>query len=573
MKVLGVHDGHSASACIIDDDQVVAAIQEERLTREKNRGGAPKAAVQRILELTGTSLHEIDQVAFSTLEFRNPGLHTTADVMTVFGRTFTAPAEQLALESRGGAVEQQRRRAEFLRDAGYPEERIQFIDHHTCHAATAYFARGTFDQEVLVLTSDGHGDDLCASVSVGSNGKLTRLAAVPRDDSIAAIYGYVTYLLGFVPLEHEYKLMGMAPYAENTKAASEICALFESMFEMDPAEPLIWKRRQGTPPVTEMAPMLLDLLRFRRFDTVMAGLQMFAERVTTQWVTNVVRSLGITDLAFGGGLFMNVKINQRIAALPEVTSAFFCPSGGDESNSLGAAWVAADTAPSPTDSGRRPLPGLYLGSEYTDADVAAAVDQHTFLKSVRVHEVDDIEDRCAALLADKKIVARFAGRMEFGARALGNRSILANPSDPDATLIINQMVKKRDFWMPFAPTVLRERAHDYLTDWREFGGEYMAQAFSLNEEKFHELRAAVHPQDHTCRPQILSAEANPRYHRLIKLFEERTGIGAVLNTSFNLHGYPIVESPAQALRVFDLSGLRYLALGNLLIEQDDAPAS
>ncbi|AHH95388.1 carbamoyltransferase C-terminal domain-containing protein [Kutzneria albida] len=562
MKVLGIHDGHSASACLVDDGKVVAAIQEERLVYEKNRGGYPERAIGRVLATAGVELADVDRVAFSTREFRNLNMRNAADVMATYGRMFTDPSGQRALESEDNEQQQQRLRSARLTEAGFPAERIQFVDHHTCHATTAYFARGTFDRNILVITNDGHGDGLCATVSIGRGGELTRLASVPKDDSIAAIYSYITYLLGFTPLEHEYKLMGMAPYAEDSGHAKQVCDYFESLFELHPEQPLLWRRTAGTTPVSALAPEIEKAMRFRRFDAMMAGLQMFTENLVTRWVARVVEATGVTDLALAGGIFMNVKLNHRIADLPGVRSAFFCPSAGDESNSFGAAWSLGGVP----EQGR-PLPHLYLGTGYTRQECEKAVADHSFRKRVRVIEMSDPDEQCALLLADRQIVARFAGRMEFGARALGNRSILANASDPDACSLINRMIKRRDFWMPFAPTILAEHADEYLVPHPDCPAEYMALAFDVRLSAHKHLTAATHPHDHTCRPQILTAEANPAYHRLISLFREHTGIGGVLNTSFNLHGYPIVETPEQALDVFDSSGLNYLAIEHLLVQE------
>jgi carbamoyltransferase len=570
VKTIGIHDGHSASACLTDGGRVVAAVQEERLVREKNRGGSPEQAVRNVLSIAGTNLADIDQVAISTCRFRNPNMRGTDDVMAVYGRAFLEPHAQLAAETDHDEHVQQRRRTAFLVDAGYPADRIHFIDHHDCHAATAYFARGTFDRDILVVTNDGHGDGLCATISIGRGGELKRLADVPRVDSIAAIYSYVTYMLGFTPLEHEYKLMGMAPYAEGTGSARAVRDYFAGLFELDPDDALRWRRTPGTTPIPLIAPEIEAAMRFRRFDAVMAGLQLFVEDLVTAWVARAVEATGVRDLALAGGIFMNVKLNQRIAELPGVRSAFFCPSAGDESNSLGAAWALSGSNEPRTATADRPLGNLYLGAPYSPSEVEREIAAYRFHKVVRVHTLDDPEERCAELLAANQVVARFSGRMEFGARALGNRSILANPSDVDACALINQMIKKRDFWMPFAPTILAERAGDYLTTSPEFA-EYMTRAFDVKPSVRHLLRAATHPHDGTCRPQVLTADANPAYHRLISLFERRAGIGAVLNTSFNLHGYPIVESPEQALHVFDASGLRFLAIEHMLVEQvDDA---
>ncbi|GCD92951.1 carbamoyltransferase [Embleya hyalina] len=548
----------------MDNGRLITAIQEERLSRVKNQGGTPRRAVDRVLREAATQLRDVDRVAVSTIRLRNTNLRTSADVLSVYRTVFGDPRRQVSGEEGGEeAAGQQRTRAAFLTDAGYPAENITFVDHHTCHAATAYFARGTTDRDILVLTNDGHGDGLCATVSIGRGGSIKRLAALPRADSIAALYSYVTYLLGFTPLEHEYKLMGMAPYAAGSKAAEEVCAYFESLFEFPEDQPLLWARRPGVPPTSLIAPDIEAALRFRRFDAVMAGLQMFVENTICLWVERVVAATGIADLALAGGLFMNVKLNQRINDLPSVRSTFFCPSAGDESNSLGAAWsVCADEA-----ADGRPLRDLYVGTDYPDAEIEREARAFAERDGIRVSRPDEPARVAARLLADHNVVARFAGRMEFGARSLGNRSILAHPGNSEVRALINRMIKQRDFWMPFAPSVLAEHAATYLEMPTETGAEYMTVSFDTHADVRGRIQAAAHPHDWTCRPQILTREANPDYHRLISEFHRLTGIGAVLNTSFNLHGYPIVESPRDALDVFEASGLRYLMLGPLLIEK------
>jgi carbamoyltransferase len=562
MKVLGIHDGHSASACLVVDGRVLAAMQEERFTRVKNQGGTPRASVERVLCAAGLGLSQVDRVAISTRKLRNTGLRSAADVLSVYRAVFDDPLCQVSGEEQGDAAKQQGDRAAFLTDAGYPRENITFVDHHTCHAISAYFARGTTDRDILVLTCDGHGDGLCTTVSVGRGSSIKRIAALPRDDSIAALYSYVTFLLGFTPLEHEYKIMGMAPYAASSKAAREVCGYFESLFEFRGDGPLLWARRLGVPSTSIIAPDIEAALRFRRFDAVMAGLQMFVEKTVCEWVERVVVATGIPDLALAGGLFMNVKLNQRINELPAVRSTFFCPSAGDESNSLGAAWsVAAEDASAPA-----PLRDLYVGTEYSDAEIEREVEAFSARGGIQVSRPDDPARYAARLLADREVVARFAGRMEFGARALGNRSILAHPGDPEVRSVINQMIKQRDFWMPFAPTLLAEYAPAYLVTSAQTSAAYMTVSFNLRPEQRVSIQAAAHPHDWTCRPQVLTREANPDYHRLISEFHRLTGIAAVLNTSFNLHGYPMVESPRQALEVFEASSLQHLLLGPLLIE-------
>jgi len=565
MKILGIHDGHSASACLVRDGRVVAALQEERLTREKNRGGTPIRAAAKVLEIGDISGSSLDAIAFSTKRFRNGNMVGRDDVMRVYQRLFLPNSSTCAEPSAEPAPHQVLAARHALAESlGVGSERIQHIDHHQCHAASAYFARGTFDRDVLVLTNDGQGDGLCATVSVGHGGTLTRLAEISKDESVAAIYSFVTFLLGFVPLEHEYKLMGMSPYAEDSSAARRVCALLEGLFETPTG--LGWRRREGVPASELLPPYLCDLLRFQRFDCVMAGLELFTESFVARWVANAVEHTGIRDLALGGGVFMNVKLNKRIVELPGVNSVFVCPSCGDESNCFGAAWaVAMESGIHVNDC--EPLPNLYLGTAYSPSEVANALHGFAFRKKVRITQHSDIARTCAELIASNEVVARFAGRMEFGARALGNRSILANPSFPAACATINRMIKMRDFWMPFAPAMLEEDIASYLDIRSARSSPFMMLAFDTVPAGRGALHAAVHVHDNTCRPQIVAEQQAPAFHRLISLFKGRTGVGAVLNTSFNLHGYPIVESPDDALRVFDSSGLRYLALEDPLIEE------
>jgi carbamoyltransferase len=278
---------------------------------------------------------------------------------------------------------------------------------------------------------------------------------------------------------------------------------------------------------------------------------------------------GGTRLALGGGCFMNVKANMLIGKMEEVEDLFVFPSCGDESNAIGAAYlgyldlcrqkgVTADP---------RPLGPLYLGPEAGDDEVEAVIREGNLETRHRITFHNRIEEKIAELLVSDGVVARCSGRMEYGARALGNRSILANPSDQRVVPLINRMIKNRDFWMPFAPTILKEREADYLVNPKGLASPYMMLAFPTNPKGHQQLIAALHPQDATARPQILEEAWNPEYYRIIREFERRTGIGGVLNTSFNLHGEPLVSSPRDAVDTFDRSGLPHLALGHFLISK------
>jgi len=293
--------------------------------------------------------------------------------------------------------------------------------------------------------------------------------------------------------------------------------------------------------------------------------QKFTEAVLLEWVRNCIRETGLHRLALGGGVFMNVKANKLIMELPEVQELFVYPSCGDETNAIGAAYsVYAEKAGT---AKMTPLQDLYWGPEFSDEEVEQALRRFRFRTPVRYGRDVPIEPRVARLLAGGNIVARYKGREEFGARSLGNRSILADPRNTNVVREINEAIKARDFWMPFCPSVLAERSADYLVNPKGVRAPYMILSFDTTGGG-SELRAGIHPFDRTARPQEVSAEWNPDYHALIKEFERLTGVGAVLNTSFNLHGFPIVSRPEDALDVLDRSGLRHLAIGNWLVSKE-----
>ena len=293
------------------------------------------------------------------------------------------------------------------------------------------------------------------------------------------------------------------------------------------------------------------------------------EESLLRWARLMHERHGAERLALGGGVFMNVKANMRLAEEEWVRDLFVFPSCGDESNAVGAAYLGyldlcarLGRPPAP-----QPFGPAYLGPTLDDAEAEALIRTRDVAARHRVSEPAQIEDRIAELLVSDGVVARCAGRAEFGARALGNRSILANPSDFRVVSVINRMIKNRDFWMPFAPSVLRERESDYIVNPKGLASPYMMLAFATNPKRRDEITAAVHPHDGTARAHLVDEAWNPGYHRVIREFERRTGIGAVLNTSFNLHGEPLVGSPADALDTFERSGLPHLALGRFLISK------
>jgi len=574
VNILGIHDGHNASACLFADGEIQLALQEERLRRVKNWSGPPVRAVRWILAESGMDVGQIDLIAFNGYhaafaQTRNELMHEYRHIND-FDITLRRNLRRLGSGIAGavGLLDRLRenRRAERVRELvalGFARDRMVFVEHHTAHAAAAYYGLGNFSDDMLVLTADGSGDGVCASVSIGRRGNLQRLHAIPMKHSIGNIYAMVTYLMGMVPLEHEYKLMGLAPYAE-PRGVDQLFDALMRLVRFDPAVPLGWVKSDNCPETYCSYDFFRELFEGKRFDWIAGGLQRFTESVLTQWVRNCIRETGIRRVVLGGGVFMNVKANKAIMELEEVADLFVYPSCGDETNAMGAAyWFYARKA---GHEGIKPLREVYFGTRYTNDDVERALRAYRFQSPVRFARLPNIERSVAELLARGEVVARHCGREEFGARALGNRSILADPRNMNVVRTINEAIKSRDFWMPFAASILAERASDYVVNPKMVRSPYMILTFDTTD-RHPEIAAGTHPYDRTIRPQVVEQSWNARYHALIKEFESITGVGGVLNTSFNLHGYPIASSPTDSLDVFDKSGLRNLAIEDWLVQK------
>ncbi len=601
MKILGLMWEENSSAALMVNGRIVACASEERFSRAKNDERYPKNAIEYVLREGGVKPEELDVVAFSNKIWtpyytltRRYSTGTIADALReqneywyprlyqgkkpryldifkkkIDTQQYPGTWEDVLrfLEKNDGSHRdskkivsffQEWRRTIVARHLGIDPKKIIFTDHHRGHAHYAYFA-SPIRQDALVLTLDAWGDNRNATVQIAHHGFLREVYS--SDVSlIAQLYRYITLLLGMKPNEHEYKVMGLAPYAKE-RYYQKVLRVFE---ETQCVKGIGFAFKKVPP---DRYFYFKEKLDGERFDAIAGALQKYTEDILTKWAQNCVRKTGLTTVCFGGGVAMNVKASMEINKLREVRKLFIPPSPGDESLAIGATQVCmADYCRERRVSSAliQPLQDAYLGPLMTEQDIRRTVamarkNGYTVMKKVSSRDI-------AFLLAEGKVIGRAAGRSEFGARALGNRSLLADPRHYDIVKIINEKIKNRDFWMPFASTILEKRASDYLVGYKkQCGAPSMTLAFETTPLAHREMPAALHPADLTCRPQVLRQGENPAYEGIITAFEKMTGVGALLNTSFNLHGEPMVQTAADAYRVFRLSGIDGLLLNDTLL--------
>ncbi len=581
MITIGFYKGHNATACILKDGKILAAVSEERFNRIKNADVFPKEAINYCLNKAGINGKDVDLFVriyehpegyiSPTGEAKSPKLVELVlfplpylkkfifqfppvgfflkETYAFFSAKILAPFYQKIFKEN---------MARFL---NISKDKIIFANHHLCHGYAAYFgflSESERKKDQLVITLDGEGDNICGTVWTVTDGKWKKIAETSGGNSIATFYGLITHFLGMKMNEHEYKVMGLAPYVSLVEM-DKIYPFFKDLFWVDDNLSIHSKYPSGS-----YLYYFDKVLIHQRFDGIAAGAQALAENLVVELISKAIKKTGIKNIVLSGGFFMNIKANKKISEIEAVESLTICPSSGDESAPFGGAYFGFESLGGKSFQG---ISDLYLGPDYSDEDIEKAIKEDPSVKKYSIKKIADIEKKVATLLAEGKIVGRFKGRMEWGARALGDRSILMDPSRVDLKQELNEQVKSRDFWMPFAATILDECQKEYIINPKNIKAFYMAIGFDTTPKGKKELAAAVHPYDFSCRPQILRKEDNPDYYKLIKYFKSLTGIGALLNTSFNYHGEPVVCSPQDALRTFEVTNLKYLAIGNYLMSK------
>lgn len=588
--ILGIYTGHNATASLLKNGEIIACVSEERFNGIKNYIGFPQKSIEWCLQFANISSKDINLVALAstfgapiyvskatqkrksiiilTFIYRAAGIVRKLWGKLVYSYSSIRPIGTFCYFIAAKTMGQYVLKKEIESIAKYlniPVKKIIAKDHHLCHAATGYYSSRFNKNKTLVLTLDCEGNLICSTVNIFEKDSIQRIAETSRENSLGWMYIHLTRYLGMKPGEHEYKVMGLAPYAKE-KDVQKVYEKIKDIIILDPQNKFRFYAKFNMQDTYEYLKKELEGVRF---DLVAGAFQKLLEERIVEWVRFTIKETKISTVVCSGGVFMNVKANQKIAQLPEVKKAYFMPSSGDESVEIGASYlVYRDILRTQNKKLKiKPIKDLYLGPSFSDGEIEEFLKKGNYFKKYRVEKLSNIEHRMARLLAEKNVVGRLAGRMEWGARALGNRSILANPSNNDVVMMINKQMKDRDFWMPFAPTILASRMKDYCVNPKHIEAPYMVLSFDSTQKARKDLKAALHPYDFTLRPQILEEDWNPKYYKIIKEFKNLTGIGGILNTSFNLHGRPMVLGPKEAMYAFEHSGLKYLAMENFLISK------
>ncbi|HIG11573.1 MAG: carbamoyltransferase C-terminal domain-containing protein [bacterium] len=602
MKVLGISPlDKDATASLVEDGRVLFAAGEERYSRQKQHEGFPALALRAALDATGTAADDLDSIAYPFLKWNQeaeciddaiareaaflrdssapniPALLRQADrrvpqrTAVVHGldsanQSMQKPfykraayrllgasrfAERVAL--RESAAWGMRAKAAHkawyetlhvgLRELGL-EDKLKHYDHHLSHAANAYLASG-YDR-ALIVTLDGYGSGLAGSISVGEGGAIGRKHRLFFPHSLGTFYETVTGALGYRPDRHAGKIVGLAAYGDVGVLGEAVL----SRFHQTPGDLRIYENLNSF-----FARHLA--CRFPMID-VAAAWQWVLEEVATGLIGHWAQILGCSKVVLSGGVTANVKMNQRIHELDCVDEIYIYPNMGDGGCASGIAMQASWPG-----GVKEPLPSAYLGPEFSDDEIKAALDK----AGLAAERPANLAAEVASRIHGGEVVARFAGRMEYGPRALGNRSILYHGREPEVNQWLNQRLGRTEF-MPFAPVTLWEKRHDCYRGLQgaEHTAQFMTITFDCTETMIASCPAAVHV-DGTARPQLIRREMNPGYYDILSEYEKLSGLPSLINTSFNMHEEPIVCTPDDAIRAFLDGRLDGLAIGGFYVQQ------
>ncbi|ELY44056.1 carbamoyltransferase family protein [Natronorubrum sulfidifaciens] len=560
---IGLYGQHDPSAVLFEDGTPVFAVEEERYTRDKHAPETfPEHAIQACLDHRDLDLTDLDRILLPYEPQRRSEIatHYLTDAIRAPGlsRKLSALEQTLTTQLRSRFVPTQQIENR-LESFGTPLPPVETIPHHRCHAASAFHPSG-FDEGV-VLTVDAKGESDSTVIWYADGERLERVYTYEHPNSLGLFFAIITEYLGYHMFNGEGKVMGLAPYGEeNLEIERTLRDLIDTGADYDVTA---LTKRWGTGHGVETLEDAFGRGRTEtpgEFDQWEKDLAYTAQKLLEETVVDIaetaVDQLGTGNVALAGGVALNCKLNKCVRESPAVDDTFVQPVAHDAGLALGAGW----SQQRPSDVDRQTT--AYLGPEYETDEIRSTLETN----KIPYAEPDDLKRYVAQRLADGDLVGWFQGRMELGPRALGARSILADPRSIESRDRVNRFVKHREEWRPFAPSMLEEAAAEYLVDGQP--APFMIDAYDVSPEKQDDLGAVLHPADDSTRPQTVREDQHPRYHRLISEFADITGVPVVLNTSFNDHAEPIVRTPTQAIKDFYGMGLDVLVLEDFVVEKD-----
>jgi len=548
MNILSIHcGGHDSTVAIFNDYQLIAAIQKERLTRRKGDGGFPDQCISEVLNIAGIKRGQIDTVILSRASFPARYIRLPAIKSLYYRASF-----QLNKKYNDIAKVMHRRKISntsdifktslFLKENNLPETaELFFCNHHYAHALSAFFY--TEWDNALLYTADAGGDNVQYSMRIFKNGEIKCLYGgddtllAPRSiDSLGLAYTYTTEALGFIPIRHEGKLTGLAAYGEPTlynKIAKHFSVSDSGRIFSD------------FPDYKTMRMELFHLADSTPRENVAASIQKVLEDFVYLSVDRIIKQHSVEHLALAGGVFANVRLNRKLCEETDIKEIFIFPGMGDEGVVVGGTLqylLKRDGMEKFLDQRYR-LENVYLGQDYTSS-IDAVLENESSIKKIN----GDSATMAAEMLASNKIGAIYTGRMEFGPRALGARSILAHPGDAALNDTLNKRLNRTEF-MPFAPYIMEEDAEQVfdISDANRYASRFMTITVNVKEHWRDRIPAVVHI-DNTARPQIINKTDNLLYYSILNEFKKITGLPVLVNTSFNAHEEPIVNRPEECLQ-------------------------
>ncbi|HEY0702653.1 MAG TPA: carbamoyltransferase [Candidatus Acidoferrales bacterium] len=591
MNILGVSCYyHDAAAALLQNGQLVAAAEEERFSRIKHDFGFPVHAIKFCLETGQIRSEDLDYVVFFEKPFRKLD-RILASVLQTYPQSWKVFRESMI----SWIIDKMWVASTLQSELGIDRSKVLFSEHHLSHAASAFLC-SPFD-EAAILTVDGVGDWVTATCGVGKGSEIRRKKHIEFPHSLGLLYSAFTAFLGFEVNEGEYKVMGMAPYGQ-PRYADKVWKVVrqdsDGSFSLDmdyftfhhstdrmysrrlvelfgdprPREMAFFTQATGFPKYFGEPPAnYAELCRVNEhYADIAASIQQVTEELLLGMARNLQKETGQKKLCIAGGVGLNSVANSRILRETDFEDIYIQPAAGDSGAAIGAAlWAYNSLLGKPRTFC---MTHAYWGKSYSDSEISSFLTENNIPH--RHFENDgELLDQTVARLTNAKVVGWYQGRFEWGPRALGNRSILADPRNPGMKDIVNSKIKFREPYRPFAPSVLAEKAEDYfeLPDAvHRFPARYMLYVTPVKPEQRKNLPAVTH-EDGTARLQTVFRDENPRYYGLIERFGAATGVPVVLNTSFNLRGEPIVTTPANAFSTFSKSEMDSLVLGNFIVDK------